>query len=322
MDVALLADLDDVDAMARLIMKGLCDNTWRCSDRSKSLAVAQGGYSLERCVEQTVGVYKEYILERARQWPFPVRIISDLDRDRALAYLKEGERLAIIASLAENFANTVQECCGMGIPFLASAVGGIPERIAPEDRKRICFVPRPGNLANRLVQALEEGVHRTRSAVDFKSNRKIWTDWHEPPEKNQSLPGAKADGSCDLFSSYPLVSVCLTTFNRPHLLAQALESLRSQDYPNFEVLLVDDGSDQPEALAFLDRLEPEFKAGGWRIIRQENSQQNWRKFSFYCRRAEGNTCFCAATALNRVYDGVIELRRSDRLGEVGCDDGV
>ncbi|SPJ15766.1 hypothetical protein SBDP2_500009 [Syntrophobacter sp. SbD2] len=37
------------------------------------------------------------------------------------------------------------------------------------------------------------------------------------------------------------------------------------------MLLVDDGSDQPEALAFLDRLEPEFQSRGWRIIRQENS---------------------------------------------------
>ncbi len=181
---------------------------------------------------------KEYILERARQWPFAVRIISDLDRDGALAYLKQGARLAIIAALAESFGNAVQECCGIGIPFLASAVGGIREQINPEDRERICFVPRPGNLARRLVRALEEGVPRTRSAVDFKSNRKVWTDWYEPPEKNQSLPGGKANVTCDRPLSHPLVSVCLTTFNRPHLLAQALESLRSQDYPNFEVLLV------------------------------------------------------------------------------------
>jgi glycosyltransferase involved in cell wall biosynthesis len=214
---------------------------------------------------------KEYILERARQWPFAVRIISDLDRDGALAYLKEGARLAIIPSLTENFPNTVQECCGMGIPFLASAVGGIPEGIAPEDRESTCFVPRPRDLAKRLVRALEEGVRPARSAVDFKSNRKIWTDWHEPPGKSQSSRGAKANGTCERLSSHPLVSVCLSTFNRPHLLAQALESLRSQDYPNFEVLLVDDGSDQPEALAFLDQIEPEFKAAGWRIIRQENS---------------------------------------------------
>ena len=100
---------------------------------------------------------EEYIRERARQWPFSVRIISDLDRDGALAYLKEGGRLAIIASLIENFGHTVQECCGMGIPFLASAGGGNTGPRRPEDRERICFVPRPRELARRIVEALEEG---------------------------------------------------------------------------------------------------------------------------------------------------------------------
>jgi len=209
---------------------------------------------------------EEYIMERARQWPLPIRIISDLHRDEALAYLKEGARLAIIASLDENFAHTVQECCGMGIPFLASAVGGIPERITPEDRQRICFDPRPRELAERLVSALKEGVALTRSAVDLKANRKIWTNWYAPPEKDQCVLGVKEDK----LSGCPPVSVCLTTFNRPKLLAQALESLRRQDYPDFEVLLVDDGSDDPEALAFLEQLEPEFETRGWRIIRQEN----------------------------------------------------
>ncbi len=121
-----------------------------------------------------------------------------------------------------------------------------------------------------MFGTLEEGVPRTRSAVDYKLNRKIWTDWYEPPGENLPLRDDKGNGTLNQPSSYPLVSVCLAAFNRPHLLAQALESIRSQDYPNFEVLLVDDGSDQPEALAFLDRLELEFKAKGWRIIRQEH----------------------------------------------------
>ncbi len=212
----------------------------------------------------------EYIRERSRLWPFPVRILSDFGRDEALAYLKEGGRLALIPSLIENFGRTVHECCAMGIPFLASAVGGIPESIAPEDQARVCFVPRARNLAERLVSALEKGVAPTPPAHDFEANRKAWTNWYEPPEKDESIPDVKENGTGDKPLSYPLVSVCLPTFNRPRLLAQALESLRSQDYPNFEVLLVDDGSDEPEALAFLDRLGPEFKTRGWRIIRQEN----------------------------------------------------
>jgi glycosyltransferase involved in cell wall biosynthesis len=213
----------------------------------------------------------DFITERGRRWPFPVRIISDLDREGALAYLKEDGRLAVIASLVENYPNTVRECCGMGIPFLASGVGGIPECITSEDHERVLFIPRSVELAKKLHCALKEGVAPARSAVDFKSNKGIWIDWYAPPVKDQLSPATKKTGNSDRASSYPLISVCLTTYNRPHLLAQALESLRCQDYPNFEVLLVDDGSDEPDALAFLDQLEPEFQTRGWRIIRKENS---------------------------------------------------
>lgn len=65
----------------------------------------------------------------------------------------------------------------------------------------------------------------------------------------------------------PLVSVCVTHFNRPHYLSEALESIRAQNYSHFEVILVDDGSTTPEAIAYLNQLEEEFQAKGWKIIR-------------------------------------------------------
>jgi len=68
----------------------------------------------------------------------------------------------------------------------------------------------------------------------------------------------------------PLVSVCLVHRNRPQYLQHALASLEAQDYPNFEVILVDDGSDQKEAMDFLKSLEVPFSVRGWRIIRQDN----------------------------------------------------
>lgn len=70
---------------------------------------------------------------------------------------------------------------------------------------------------------------------------------------------------------HPLVSVCITHFNRPHFLAQALESIRLQDYPNFEVILVDDASTLPEAHVYLDGLVEEFESKGWQIIRNDNN---------------------------------------------------
>lgn len=43
-------------------------------------------------------------------------------------------------------------------------------------------------------------------------------------------------------SSSPLVSIVITVYNREKYLAQAIESVLNQSYPNFELLVWDDGS--------------------------------------------------------------------------------
>lgn len=45
-----------------------------------------------------------------------------------------------------------------------------------------------------------------------------------------------------------LVSVIITTYNRPKYLRETLESIINQTYENFEVLIIDDGSKQPNAI--------------------------------------------------------------------------
>lgn len=47
--------------------------------------------------------------------------------------------------------------------------------------------------------------------------------------------------------SAPLVSVVITTYNRPDLLPRAVESVRNQTYENVEILVVDDCSATPAA---------------------------------------------------------------------------
>ena len=68
----------------------------------------------------------------------------------------------------------------------------------------------------------------------------------------------------------PLVSVCMTMFNRTRYLPAALESIRRQTWERLEVLLCDDGSTEDEALAFLDEVELQPPVAEFRVLRQDH----------------------------------------------------
>ena len=203
----------------------------------------------------------EYIAQRAAKWPWQWRIINDKDQPGAMRYLRGGGRLAVMPSLLDNLPLTVLECLGAQIPFIAGAVGGIPEMVAPESAATALFPLRAEALADRIRSCVENGARPPQPSVAFEANEQAWIDWHARLESPP--PAAPA-------TEQPLVSVCLVTHNRPQYLRQALESLRRQDYPNFEVVLVDDGSTQPEHLDYLDELEPKFATRGWQLVRQPN----------------------------------------------------
>jgi len=210
----------------------------------------------------------EYAHRRAKPWGVEVNVLGK-DHDAALEYICRQGVLAVIPSLVENFPYTVLECLAQRVPFIASAVGGIPEQIAARDLERVCFHPQPDALAAKLEQALREAPAPAAPAFDFAENNRTLVRWHEAlvgsAARNREVKVAAAPDD-----AHPLVSVCLVHHDRPDYLRQAIESLRRQDYSPFEVILADDGSTGPGALAYLESLEPEFKERGWQILRLEN----------------------------------------------------
>jgi glycosyltransferase involved in cell wall biosynthesis len=126
-------------------------------------------------------------------------------------------------------------------------------------------------LADRIISQKVEVFHWMK--------RKGWIlpkqmDIFSSEENGLSLHGKIGPKERNFFErrqqdDKPLVSLCMTHYNRPHYLAQALESIRAQDYSNFEVILIDDASTLPEAHAYLDSLSQEFDAKGWKIIRNK-----------------------------------------------------
>lgn len=220
----------------------------------------------------------EYIKERGRDWPFDLRILTDRDQTGALRYLREKPgRVAIMPSLEDNLPNTVLECLCARIPFIAGGTGGIPEMIAAEDVERVTCAPTADELAGRLARALDEGMPLGRPAIDPGENRGQWVRWHVE-RTLERLAASGNEPAVSVEPAAPRVTVCLNWREFPEALPQTASALEAQDWPNFEVVLVDqtasgvteaDGDDESRQ-AGAD-LRQRFASRGWRITREPDT---------------------------------------------------
>jgi len=234
----------------------------------------------------------DYVRSRAGAWPFAWQILDDLDQPEALAYLKRGNRLAVMPSLADNLPNTVLECLGAAIPFVAARAGGIPEMVAPEDRDRVLAPPTADALADRLGRVLRDGAEPAASAVDQAANEKTWIDWHagfaetEPP----SEPAGR-------IAALPKVRVCLSQGESPPWLEAA-----EPPYPDLDVMPIEAGEPLPEP------------AGGYLLFVEPGVVPRAGAIRTLVEAVERLGCDAAATPVDLVDDpGGSEPVRARRL---------
>ena len=205
------------------------------------------------------------------EWGRQVTTLTDRNAAEAIEYLKGKGRLAVVPSRLDNSPFTIYECLAHRIPFLTTDQGGTPELVHEEDHARTIFTPRPAKLAALLDTVIREGAIVGRPSFDLEGNLDIWAKFHVALAHDKSIiPAPNPPVFQYVESESPLVSVCIAHYNRPDLLPQALDSIRRQTYENLEVVLVDDGSTNADALAYLESLEPEFASRNWQLVRQEN----------------------------------------------------
>jgi glycosyltransferase involved in cell wall biosynthesis len=175
-----------------------------------------------------------YVVERARRWRAPLRLVTVYDQGEALDYLSRPGVLAVIPSLAENSPCVVAECLQFGLPFLATDSGGTAELVAPEDRHTCLFAPNAAALAARLGDVLRTGHRPARLAATPDATVAAWLRLLAPPATRtavRSRPPAKQ----------PLVSVCLVHNAAAPCSAPTLESVMRQTYPRMEIVVAWDG---------------------------------------------------------------------------------
>lgn len=213
--------------------------------------------------EHTAGM----VLRRSRRWPFALKIMPRFTDQQVVDYLRSRPCMAILPRSTASTPLDISTCLDEGIPFVATDAGGIPEMIAETSRAQILAKATPSSLAERIAAVLKK-PSRVEPAHSVDRKRAIWNghldDIARKLKQNKPKP---ASASKD---AKPFVSIVMVHHDRPEYLMQAIEAVENQDYPNYELILVDDGSVLPESHKTLDDLKQRFKERGWTILRQEN----------------------------------------------------
>jgi glycosyltransferase involved in cell wall biosynthesis len=121
-----------------------------------------------------------------------VVVTGELEQQAALERLQRPGTLVVMPSLQENSPNAVYECLERGVPFIASAVGGVPELVTRE----ALFEPTPEALAAKLRSIVDDGnvPPPTRPAFDRGAPLERWRNVIEL-RPTPRAPARSADGA-------------------------------------------------------------------------------------------------------------------------------
>jgi O-antigen biosynthesis protein len=175
----------------------------------------------------TPGHIETLLSRETRNALLRVSFETELDQPEALARLATPGTLAVMPSLGDNSPNTVYECLEHGIPFIASAIGGIPELVAPDDRQRVLFPPTAEGVAAALRRVLSagEGLRAARPAFDAGESFAAWARVIETPPARSPSP-----------SSTPSVDVIVVRRTGQATASRVRAALDRQTYVDFTVI--------------------------------------------------------------------------------------
>jgi glycosyltransferase involved in cell wall biosynthesis len=208
----------------------------------------------------------------------PHTILSEFDRDQAMAYLSAGGRLAIMPSLIENYPYTVLECASNAIPFLASNVGGIPEIVAePDLQEALLFAPNAQALREKIDQYLSSDLATRRQCVkrmqdicNSERNDAVVCQAYGEMLASHGMLHVQEESPASIPPTYgprtpsnglhdrPLVSVVVPYYNMGEFLPETMTSIAEQDYAPIELIVVNDGSTDAHALEVLEEMQAKY----------------------------------------------------------------
>ena len=202
-----------------------------------------------------------YIRLRTAKWGVPVAIKRDLSIADELALISELGGVVVCNTVRrESLRSRLIVGSGLRVLHICQA----SSRQKPQDVATYPAIP--GHVAQALLElAAAEIVDRPQQIPGLSELWQGCRSWPADPTDIPLSPPLQMP-----VGDQPMVSVCLTHFSRPPKLRTALGSLKQQTYRNFEVIVVDDGSPDPQVQSELIEIRQEIEATGLALDRQEN----------------------------------------------------
>lgn len=196
----------------------------------------------------------------------------------------------LIPSTWENFPNTCIEAMALGRPVVVSSAGGQAEMVGDDGRAGIVF---GWDVAGACEAAIERALalseheagamgaaarERIAGLTGFASvlpqriehYQRVIEGFRPRRVFPCATPGLDGNVAPPASGSDPgLLSVVIPFYNLGEYIGETVASVAASGYRPMEVLIVDDGSDDPESLAALERVRQTYD-GAVRVLRTEN----------------------------------------------------
>ncbi|QNH57127.1 glycosyltransferase [Limnospira indica] len=162
--------------------------------------------------------------------------------------LLDASDIFILPSELEGMPLSVMEAMAKGLPIIASAVSGIPEELG--NTGKLLSDPKINASATitELVETLEQWVANPhlRYNIGQACKQRAEQMFTEQQMLTKTIEVIKTA----LPTNLPLISVIIPCYQQAEFLPEAVASVVAQTYPNWEIIIVNDGSpDQTSQVA-------------------------------------------------------------------------
>jgi glycosyltransferase involved in cell wall biosynthesis len=193
------------------------------------------------------------------KWPF-VTHRDSVPNTELPAWYRWADAL-LLPSLSEGFGIVLAEALACGTPCITSNRPAMNEIVTDRWDGLLVDPENVEDIARAIRQIADPSLQARLAAPARTAGIRF----------DQGVIEAREAGvyDCELPRDWQLLSVVLPTYKRGHLIEAAVRNVLAQDYPNFELIVVNDGSPD-NTREVLHRLDAELQDPRLRVIHREN----------------------------------------------------